>query len=451
MKEDGCVEVTSTCQGTGDRLARKTSVPFSLDKPEIEGMLINVHAAVTFQTVEGFGGAFTESGAETLGRMPAKKREEIINAYFNTVAGLGYNLCRTHINSCDFSLGNYALAEKSGDVALESFSISRDERALIPFILEAQKMSGGKLKILASPWSPPAWMKTNGMMNKGGKLKPEYAGVWAEYYSRYIKAYAGRGIEIWAVSVQNEPKAVQSWDSCVYTAEEERDFVKHHLGPSLQRNGLGHVKIVIWDHNKERVFERSCVAYCDPDAARYIWGTGFHWYSGDHFEGLQATRKMFPDKHLLFTEGCQEGGVKLGAWAPAERYGHDIIGNLNNDTEGFIDWNLVLDEQGGPNHVGNFCDAPVIADTRTGEVTYEASFYYLGHFSRFIRPGAVRIGFSRYTDRLEVTAFRNPDGVIAVVVMNRTADEIPFVLRCHERGTASFKSKPHSIVTLRYA
>ena len=337
--------------------------------------------------------------------------------------------------------------EQAGDVALKTFSIARDEQALIPFIQAAQRVNGSKFKLFASPWSPPAWMKTNGMMNQGGKLKKECARAWAEYYAKYIKAYAKEGIKIWGRTVQNEPKAVQRWDSCVYTAEEERDFVKNHLGPVLEKRGLGHVKVMVWDHNKERVFERARTILSDPAAARYIWGVGFHWYSGDHFENLSLTQLRFPDKKLLFTEGCVEKAVNMGKWENGERYGHDILGDLNHGAVGWVDWNLILDEQGGPNHVGNFCDAPVIADTRKNKVVYGNSYFYIGHFSRFIRPGARRVGVSRYTDKLEVAAFRNRDGSLAVVVLNRTEEALKYSLRLGQ-ASADFNSLPHSIMTL---
>ena len=444
------IRIYQSSKDSADRLSEKQSLQFGEDIHGTEGQLLNVYEDAEFQTIEGFGGAFTEAAAVTLAKMSPAKQKEILNSYFNPETGNGYTLCRTHINSCDFSTGNYAYVDDAGDRELKTFSVARDEQALIPFIKAAKKVKGARFKLLASPWSPPAWMKTNGQMNRGGKLKKDCEAIWAKYFAKYIEAYASRGIRIWGVSVQNEPKATQTWDSCVYTAEEERDFVKNHLGPILEAEGHGKVKILVWDHNKERLFERAKVTFSDPEASRYTWGAGFHWYSGDHFEAIEATNRIFPRKKLLFTEGCSEGGVKLGAWHTAERYGHDMIGNLNHGAVGFIDWNMLLDEQGGPNHVGNFCDAPVIADTRNDQITYESSFYYLGHFSRFIRPGAVRIGSSCYTHRLETTAFKNKDGRIVVTVLNFTDNAIPFVLRKNETMIAPTESPAHSLTTLIY-
>jgi len=448
MSKKNNIKVIQTARDTGDRLTPKEDLFFTNDTPDEEMYIINIYDDFEYQTIEGFGGAFTEAASTTLDKMSKEKRNEILNAYFNPETGLGYTFCRTHINSCDFSLGNYSYVEEN-DVELKTFNIDRDLKSLIPFIKDAMAVEGADFKLFASPWSPPAWMKTNGMMNNGGKLKEEYYDAWARYYVKYIEKYREQGINIWGISVQNEAKAIQRWDSCTYTAEEERDFVKNYLGPTFEKEGLRDVKIIIWDHNKERVYERSKVVYMDPEASKYVWGTGFHWYTGDHFEALALTHEKFPEKKLLFTEGCQEGGVKLGSWNTAERYGHDIIGNLNNWTVGWVDWNLLLNEQGGPNHVGNYCDAPIIADTTKDKVIYESSFYYIGHFSKYIRPGAKRIGFSKYTDKLEVTAFKNTDGKIVVVIMNRSDLELPFRLRT-QAGMAMSKSLPHSIVTLCY-
>lgn len=445
------IRLYQTARDTDDRLTEKKSISFLTDESswEQESALINVYEDVEYQEIEGFGGAFTEAAAVTLNKMSGPKQEEILKAYFDGKDGLGYTFCRTHINSCDFSLGNYAYVEEE-DPTLSHFDISRDRQALIPMIRRAFEITGSSMRLFASPWSPPAWMKTNGQMNQGGQLKPEYRRTWAEYYVKYIRAYAEEGIPVWGLTVQNEAKAVQRWDSCVYSAEEEKDFVRDHLGPVLEEAGLSDVKVMIWDHNKERVYDRAKVAFEDEAASKFIWGIGFHWYSGDHFEALSAVQARFPDKKLIFTEGCQEGGVHLGSWKTGERYGHDIMGNLNNWMGGWTDWNLVLDEQGGPNHVGNFCDAPIIADTTKDEVIYESSYYYIGHFSKYIRPGAKRVASSKYTDKLEVTAFKNTDGTVAVVVLNRTDEELPYALRSQDATTASCTIPAHAIQTLLY-
>ncbi len=382
-----------------------------------------------FQTLLGFGGAFTESAAVTWQKLSSAKREEVLRAYFADGEGHGYAMCRVHMNSCDFSLGNYAHVETPGDTELKSFSIARDRQSLVPFIKAAQRVAQHPIRILASPWSPPAWMKSNGEMNHGGTLLPQYRQAWARCYVRFIQAYAAEGIPIWGVSVQNEPMAVQSWDSCTYTAEAERDFVRDHLGPELEAAGLGAVNIIIWDHNRDLMVERANVVYADPAAARYVWGAGFHWYVEDNFDHVQQVHDAWPDKHLLFTEGCQEEGPHLGSWDLGERYARSMINDLNRWTEGWMDWNLVLDLQGGPNHVGNYCSAPIILDTAGDKLLPQSSYYYMGHFARFIRPGARRILCAASLQELETTAFVNTDGTIAVVAMNRTHKPQSFVMR----------------------
>lgn len=410
------VQTIVTAKETGERLSRKEGLAFKV-RAGNEAADVELKPELEFQKMLGFGGAFTEAAAYTLSRMSTEKRAEVIQRYFHSVDGLGYNMGRVHIHSCDFALGNYTYVQDN-DTELASFDISHDYKWVLPLIKDAMEVKGGAFTMLASPWSPPAWMKTNGEMNNGGSLKPEYAELWARYYTKFIEAYGKEGVPIWAVSVQNEPAAVQVWDSCIYSAEEERDFVKNHLGPVMRGAGLSDVNIVIWDHNRDIMVERASVVLSDPEAAQYVWGTGIHWYGGEEFDKVEKVHDLFPDKHLLFTEGCQEGGVRLGEWFTGERYGRNMIGDLNAWTEGYLDWNLVLDETGGPNHVGNLCDAPIIADTTTDEVHYNSSYYYIGHFSKYIAPGAVRIGLEFGVEGILSTAFRNLDGSIAVVLMN---------------------------------
>ena len=390
-----------------------------------------------FQTIEGFGGAFTEAAAVTWLKLSPERREAVLRDCFDPHHGHGYTLCRVHINSCDFSLGNYAHVEMPGDTELHSFSIERDRQALLPFIKAAQGVAAQPIKLLASPWSPPAWMKSNGQMNHGGKLRPEYAQAWARCYVRFIEEYAKEGVPVWGVSVQNEPAANQRWDSCLYSAEEERDFVRDHLGPELAAAGLGHINIVIWDHNRDLMVERASVVYADAQAAKYVWGTGFHWYGESHFDHVQLVHDAWPDKHLLFTEGCQEGGTHRGSWDLGERYAHSMINDLNCWTVGWIDWNLLLDEHGGPNHVGNFCSAPILADTVHDALQHQSSYWYIGHFTRFVKPGAKRVLCAASRLDLEAAAFVNPDDSIALVVLNRTEASIPFALRIDAQTLAA--------------
>lgn len=437
---------TCTAQDPPYRLSELPPLPAGDDRPATATLFVD--SSVRYQEIEGFGGAFTEAAALTFFKLPAERQAEVLTAYFDPARGHGYTLGRTHINSCDFSLGNYAYAEVDGDVELRHFTVERDRRALIPLIRAAQQAAGRPLKLLASPWSPPAWMKTNGDMCHGGQLKPEYRAAWAEYYCRYVRAYEEEGIPIWALTVQNEPEAVQVWESCLYSGEEERDFVRDYLGPALARAGLDKVRLLIWDHNRDRMVERAHAVLSDPAAAQYVWGVAFHWYVVDKFDNVQLVHDAFPDKRLLFTEGTQEGGPHLGEWSMAERYARSLINDLNRWTVGWIDWNLLLDMQGGPNHVGNYCSAPILADPATGELHYQSSYYAIGHFSRFVRPGAQRILCATSHDLLEAAAFRNPDGQVAVVLLNR-ADEAAHVALTIDDEWAVAECPAHSISTFR--
>ena len=410
------------------RLAEQAALPVS-DAVDATLPCMTVNTGRRFQTHLGFGGAFTEAAATVWQGLPERAREQLLRDYFDPVAGHGYTLGRVHMNSCDFALGNYAHVEQPDDFALESFNVERDRQALLPFIKAALRVAARPIQLLVSPWSPPAWMKSNGEMNHGGRLRPECRAAWAQCYVRFIRAYEAEGVPIWGVSVQNEPAALQRWDSCLYSAEEERDFVRDHLGPALHGAGLARIKIVVWDHNRDAMVERASVIYSDAEAAKYIWGTGFHWYGEDHFDHVQLVHDAWPGKQLLFTEGCQEGGPHLGSWEVGERYARAIVNDLNRWTVGWIDWNLLLDERGGPNHVGNFCSAPILAETTSGALMHQSSYWVLGHFARFIRPGARRVLCASMQAEVEATAFVNPDASTVVVATNRQNHAQQFTLR----------------------
>lgn len=443
------VEVFVTAQATGQRLS--PSAPLTLAPPAAlteKRQYVFVDASKQFQALLGIGGALTDASAETYAKLPEAKRRELIKAYYDPTDGIGYTLARTNIHSCDFSSGSYTYVAE-GDRELKTFSIAHDEQYRIPLIKAAIAAAGGRLTLFASPWSPPAWMKDNHDMLHGGKLLPEFADAWARYFVKFVQAYEKAGIPVWGLTVQNEPMAVQKWESCFFTAEEERDFVRDHLGPVLAKNGLGDRKLITWDHNRTLMYERASVMLDDPAAAKYVWGVGFHWYVNDSYDNVRRVQEAYPAAHLLLTEACLYpwDRAKLGEWHWGESYGTALIHDFNNGAEGWTDWNILLDETGGPNHVQNFCYAPVHADTQTGELLYMNSFYYLGHFSKFIRPGARRIISSATTDVLQTTAFRNTDGSIAVVVLNTTDQDQPFTLKL-AGNVAEAASPAHSIITL---
>ncbi|MBT8188944.1 MAG: glycosyl hydrolase [Bacteroidia bacterium] len=447
--------IYTTASNTDLRLSPTGKAVFkSANQPLENEVSVFVNPGKSFQTFLGIGGAITDASAEVFAKLPPLKQEELLESYFDIEKGIGYSLCRTPIHSCDFSSESYTYVEE-GDKELKTFSIEHDKTYKIPMIKRAIDAAGGELLLYASPWSTPAFMKSNKNMLKGGKLLPEYYDTWAEYYTRFIKAYEADGMPIWGITIQNEPMAVQRWESCIYTAEEERDFLKNHLGPAMEQQGLGDRKIVVWDHNRDLINHRANTIFEDPEAAKYAWGIGFHWYEtwagGDPmFSNLGNINTSFPGKKLLFTEGCQEGfrTDRYQYWKHAERYGRSIINDFNYGTVGWTDWNILLDQNGGPNHVGNYCFAPIHGDTESGELIYTPTYYYLGHFSKFIRPGAKRISTVSSRSHLLSTSFQNEDDSLVSIVMNQSDTDIDYRLYMGPSEAISVTIPAHSIQTI---
>ena len=410
------LKVYITRKNSSDRLKEYDIKEVYTEVKSNDKIIINTKEK--FQKILGFGGAITESSAYVLGKY--KNKNKILKDFFDEEDGLGYNFARVHINSCDFSLGNYSYVCEN-DESLDSFSLDNAEKYVLPILREVQEIRNKDLSILASPWSPPKYMKTNNDMNNGGKLKENYRELWAKYYVKYIEEMNKKGFDIWGVTVQNEPAAKQVWDSCEYTAEEERDFIKYFLGPEFEKNNLLDKKIIIWDHNRDLVYDRAKVVLEDAEANKYVWGTGIHWYVSEEFENTSKVHNEFKDKHIIFTEGCQEGGVHIGSWKTGERYGRNIIGDLNNYVEAWIDWNIVLDENGGPNHVENLCDAPIIIENNDN-VIYNSSFYYIGHFSKFIKNGSIRVLSKCDIEKVYCLSCVNKENII-IVLMNENEED----------------------------
>ncbi len=339
---------------------------------------------------------------------------------------------------------------------MKTYTIEHDKEFRIPMIKRAANIIGDDMVFYASPWSPPAFMKTNNNMLQGGKLLPQYNQAWANYYVKFIEAYEAEGLPVWGLTIQNEPMAVQRWESCIYTAEEERDFLKNFLGPTLEKAGMGDKKVVVWDHNRDLISHRANTIFEDPEAAKYAWGIGFHWYEtwtggNPMYDNLKNIKESYPTKNLLFTEGCQEAfdATQYHRWSNAERYGNSMINDFNSGVVGWTDWNILLDETGGPNYVGNLCFAPVHADTQTGELIYTPSYYYIGHFSKFINPGALRVSTTSSRSTLESTSFQNSDGQIVTVVMNKTDNIIDYNLIVGD-SEISLQIEPRAIQSVIY-
>jgi glucosylceramidase len=426
--------------------------------------VIHLFPEKTFQTITGFGGSFTESSAYLLNKISKSNREKILEAYFGE-DGARYSLTRTHINSCDFSLGHYSYAPVEGDKALHHFSVAEDKEDIIPMIKEAMVKSKHGFKIIASPWTAPPWMKDNKNW-MGGKLLPEYYDTWAWYFKKYLEAYRSEGIAIWGITVENEPLGNNNnWESMLFTPEEMTAFVRDHLGPVL-KSGKNQVKILGYDQNRgEELKKWANIMYADKAASEYFDGLAVHWYSSTYdvfAESLQFTHETAPDKLLIQTEACLDGLVpkwnddnwywseeaKDWGWnwapenekylhpkyVPVYRYARDMIGCMNNWVNGWIDWNMVLDKQGGPNWFKNWCGAPVLVDPEKDEVYFTPVYYVMMHFSKFIRPGAKRIDFRNEDKDLLVTTVRNPDGSIAVVVLNQGLELKCFKLTLGEKS-----------------
>lgn len=418
-----------------------------------------------FQTITGFGGAFTESSAYLLNELSQENRDLILQAYFSK-AGANYSLTRTHMNSCDFSLDQYSYAPVEEDMELEHFTIEEDLDDLIPMIKNAMAVSEDGFRIFASPWTAPPWMKDNKHW-VGGKMIPKYYDTWALFFSKYADAYREQGIDIWGFTVINEPHGNgDNWESMHMTPEEMTDFVQNHLGPKLEADGKGDLIILGYDQNRAGLREWVDVMYKDEASSKYYDGTAIHWYESTYEvfpEELQYAHQKAPDKYLLQTEACVDSEVpawkddewywsKVATdwgwdWAaedqkylhpkyvPVYRYARDIIGCLNNWVDGWVDWNMVLDTQGGPNWFENWCVAPVIVDPAKDEVYFTPIYYVMAHFSKYIRPGAKVIGVDHTDDSLMVTAAQNPDGTIAVVVFNPNETTKNFKLTLGDRST----------------
>ena len=465
------VEVYET-SASGNKLTKVTEFNSS-ENPSV----ITLNPDKTYQSITGFGGSFTESSAYLLNRLSKPNRDKILQAYFGE-EGARYSLTRTHIASCDFSLNNYTYAPVEGDMSLENFSIDEDQDDLIPMIKDAMAISKDGFNIIASPWTAPLWMKDN-KAYVGGKLLPEYYDAFALYFNKYLEAYKAEGIDIWGITPVNEPHGNgNNWESMHFSPEEETDFVQNHLGPKLEAEGKGHVNILGYDQNRAGLKEWVDVMFKDEASSKYFAGTAIHWYEStyDYFpEDLQYAHNKAPNKYLIETEGCVDSEVPKWQddawywskeatdwgwdWAPEEqkhlhpkyapvyRYARDIIGCLNNWVDGWVDWNMVLDKQGGPNWFENWCVAPVIVDPDNDEVYFTPLYYTMAHFSRYIRPEAKVIGVSNTDDELMVTAAKNPDGTIAVVLLNQGLESKNFSLSLGEKNT-NISINPQAVQTI---
>jgi len=444
--EGKAVKIFASSANSKEMLVAKDDIIFEQDF-ETENLLINVYPEFKYQNIIGFGAAFTESSAVNFSLLSPGQQEEVIELFFGK-SGIELNFCRTHINSSDYGVDEYTYVE-DGDVELNTFSIDRERKDILPMI-KAAFNANPDLLFFASPWSPPAWMKDNKIVIQGGRLLDEFYPTWAKYFALYLEEYKKEGIEFFGVTIQNEAKAVQTWESCIWTGKEEGEFAVNFLRPALDERGFGDTKIMIWDHNKERVMERARESFSVPGAEEAIWGIAHHWYSGDHFDNLRMAHELFPDKPLIATENSSGGSV-IGSnnwWNSVERFAKETIVDFNNFTSAIVSWNMILDETGGPVHNRSLgSGAPIVVDSNKKDYTLRSTFHTIGHFSKFIKRGAVRIGSSSYNDAVKVAAFTNPDGEIVVVILNTTDRDVSPKLRMNN-CTAEFNLPAKSLQTM---
>ncbi len=514
---------------SGERLAQRPNVAFV--DGVAEGTVIEIFPSRRKQTLLGIGSSFTESSAFVLAHLEPGARAEVMRRIFSE-EGANFSMARTPIGSTDFSVeGKYSYADVAGDTELQHFSIAvdadgfatsrypgiRDESYdLLPMIREALAIKGaqqdGDLRIVASAWTAPPWMKDiedwyslsdweKGIEGTGGRLKDEHVPTYAEYLVRYLDAYAAEGVDIWGLTPVNEPHGNSgSWESMHFTAETQNAFIKHHLGPALHASGHEDVRLLIYDQNRDHLEHWTDVILADPETAPYVYGTAVHWYSSTYKvyeDAIERVRKKFPDFAIIHTEGTIDdlgkpapGGVTdperftetgwfgndafwwnanatdwaySATWAPnaedhpvytpVHRYARNIIVSLDHGMAGWIDWNVVLDSSGGPNHVGNFCGAPIMIDTDAGEIYYTPVYWVLAQLSRTIRPGDTAVATERRLDGLDPDALHasaavNNDGMLSVQLLNTTKKPIRFSLQIGPRY-AQVEMPANAVQTVR--
>lgn len=393
-----------------------------LTEGSTENKVINVHQ-IGRQNVFGFGGAITDSAAYNYALMSDANKKMTLE-YLYGKSGLKYNFMRLCIGSCDFSVDEYSYV-REGDMSLDTFSLDRDRKYVIPFVKDVLAFTGGNIKIFASPWSPPAYMKDNNSLIRGGKLKKEYYELYAKYLIKFIAEYRKEGIDIFALTMQNEPKASQTWESCIFSAEEETEFA-HCLTNAIKESGLD-IKIICWDHNKERLYERASFVF--DNAGDEVWGAGFHWYSGLHAAEIRLLREQYPDKAIIDTEFC----VGLGS-REYNKYHNDVIVNLDAGANAIVEWNVLLNEIGGPFHNrSSGCNAPLLYDTQNETINVREIYWSSYIFSHYIEPNATVLASSSFSADVDSLAVKNGDGHLLLYVNNRSSQNFDVTVRIKEK------------------
>lgn len=377
----------------------------------------------------GFGSAITESSGFNYQNLSEDNRKNFIRDYFLS-SGLNYNYGRISIGSNDFSLSSYSYAKKRN---LNDFNISRDKKYIIPFLLDILKNKN--ISLIASPWSPPKMYKKLPILYYGIKLSRRYYSRYSDYLINFINEYRKLGIKIDYLTIQNEPVARQHWESCVFKLDEQKDFIYNHL-----LNKLTDTKVLLWDHNKDNLFNIINDLYIKNDK---VGGIAFHYYTGSHFDEIKKIREKYKELFLVNSEMCCAYSLyNEKNWiSSAEYYINDIIGDMNNGINAYLDWNILLDENGGPTYKNN----PVkSASIRIGDNYVKSPiYYYLYHISHFI-DNSVIIKNENNTN-LKIVSLKNNKKII-VVIMNKSNQDIEYNLLLKNKNIYD-EIKKHTIVT----
>lgn len=424
---------------TSDRSEKRFAVTQGrAEKVQRDGStLVLMNPSLQYQEMVGFGGGFTDAAGINIMSLSATTRDTLIRSYFSP-EGLRYSMGRVPIAGTDFSTRTYSYDDVEGDVDLKHFALAEDDlKYKLPVIAlarAAQGPSSQELFLLATPWSPPAWMKTNGKFNGTGGLLPEMREAYANYIAKFVNAYADRGEKLWGLTPQNEPLCgtLQDWpfNACLWYAPDMKDWIKQHLAPSLHAAGHRDLKIIVSDQVRMFLLPYVTEILSDDTARALVSGIGVHWYMDDvaNLETLDRVHGLFPDQFLLYTEACEgfespeDERVLMGDWGRAERYASSIIETSNHFSVGWLDWNLAVDVQGGPNWSNNFVDAPIIVDAGKDTFYKQPMFYALGHFSKFVERGAALVYNSQMQPTeggLMAATFTMEDGRAVAVLLNK--------------------------------
>ncbi len=394
---------------------------------------IYVDETITDQTIDGFGASLTDASAWLMyqhlrGDLDMEEEyDELMTQLFDKTYGIGLSFLRQPMGSCDYARTWYSYDDMGGtltDPGLTYFSIAHDLDYIIPCLQDALDVNPGRVKIMASPWSPPGWMKNNNNLSGGGDatFNTQYYSAYANYFVKFIQAYEAEGVPIWAVTPQNEPGyATANYPSMRMSSDIQTDFIGDYLGPAFDTNGINS-KIMCYDHNwNEPGSNYIRDIYGDAVAEDYIVGSGWHWYGGDYTAAYDIHYE-YPDKGMWMTEGSS------GDWYPCYQWRQGFINEMECllnyvrvGCQSIVFWNMALDQNRAPHLLDNNCRGLVMINSNTGDIVYNTDYYAMGHFSKFVDPGAVRIYSSEFSKDLDTAAFKNPDGSKVLVAFNVAA------------------------------